>query len=160
MYNNKTTKAMKIIIKLCYIGLALLIIGLWGFTQTVWFEVSDQQAKNLYCFYPALITILSPLGYIALVYIDKLLSNVINDVIFEASTIKYIDIISIACVVASIITVASLIIFICRFGFVIFSIIAIMMLALGAMFMAFLLKVIKNVFCKAIELKEENDLTI
>jgi len=34
------------------------------------------------------------------------------------------------------------------------------MIAMGELFMALLLKVVKKVFSKAIELKEENDLTV
>ena len=76
----------------------------------------------------------------------------------QQKTCIYLDKISYCCVYASLVAFASVIAsFVLRIDtyVVLFS-----MLLLAELFMAMLLKVIKKVFAKAIELKEENDLTI
>lgn len=160
MYNNKTTNALKTIIKICYVALAFIVIGLWLLIKMPSYELAQGYTKYMYIFIPTVLTILSPAGYVALAFIDKLLTNVKEDKVFEKSTLKYLDVISYACVVASVIVAIALVVLVANNGIVLVAILSLAGLAFGAMFMALILKVIKKVFSKAIELKEENDLTI
>ncbi len=160
MYNNKTTNALKIIIKICYAVLALVTVAFWvvqlfGAHGVLWIDGVEKEYYLLLFSFTAVV----PAGYAALIFIDKLLTNVKRDIIFEASTTKYLDIISYACVYASIVGIISAIAgaFIDKTGLII---IFLLVLSMGEIFMALILKVIKKVFAKAIELKEENDLTI
>lgn len=162
MYNNKTTNALKIIIKICYAVLALVTVAFWivqllGAHGVLWIDGIEKEYYLLLFSFTAVV----PAGYIALIFIDKLLTNVKRDIIFEESTTKYLDIISYSCVYASAVGVISAI----AGAFIGVDnpsvIIALLLvLSMGEIFMALILKVIKKVFAKAIELKEENDLTI
>ena len=73
-------------------------------------------------------------------------------------TTRYVDKISYCCVYAGIIGIgaitASLVQKIYYYAVMFF------VLMLGELFMALLLKVIKKIFAKAIEIKDENDLTV
>ena len=160
MYSNKSTNVMKFIIKLCYVGLALVVAVLWFLTKTFIYSTALDYLKEMYVFAPTLLTILMPVGYVALAYIDKLLTNVKNDNVFEKSTLKYIDVISYSCVVASVIVAIAFVVAFLKFTNYYILVLALGGLSCGALFMAFLLKVVKNVFEKAIEIKDENDLTI
>ncbi len=159
MYNDKTTFALKAIIKVCYVGLAVGAIGLiaLGFLRSDGVSLINGAEKKYFTFLFSFLFQL-PAGYAALVLVDKLLNIVQRDMVFENKTVKYLDSVSYCCFYAGIISVitivASLIERIDTFMLWFF------ILALGEMFMALLLKVIKKIFSKAIELKEENDLTI
>ncbi len=159
MYNDKTTVALKVIIKICYFALAvaaiilymLQFLGMHG-TKAI-YGVEEKYFVILYTFLFSL-----PPGYVALVFIDKLLTVVRKNEVFEIKTTKYLDKISYCCLAASVVSfasvVASVVLRIDTYV-VLFS-----MLLLAELFMALLLKVVKKIFAKAIELKEENDLTI
>lgn len=159
MYNDKTTFALKSIIKVCYVGLAVGAIGLiaLGFLRSDGISLINGAEKKYFTFLFSFLFQL-PAGYATLVLVDKLLNIVQRDMVFENKTVKYLDSVSYCCFYAGIISVvtivASLIEGIDTFMLWFF------ILALGEMFMALLLKVIKKIFSKAIELKEENDLTV
>ena len=126
-------------------------LGMHG-TKVI-YGVEEKYFVVLYTFLLSL-----PAGYVALAFIDKLLTVVRKNEVFEIKTTKYLDKISYCCVYASLVAFASVIAsFVLRIDtyVVLFS-----MLLLAELFMALLLKVIKKIFAKAIELKEENDLTI
>ena len=159
MYNDKTTVALKVIIKFCYFALAVAGVVLFelqfaGAHGTKLIEgVEEKYFTVLYTFLFSL-----PAGYVALAFIDKLLTVVRKNEVFEIKTTKYLDKISYCCVYASLVAFASVIASsVLRIDtyVVLFS-----MLLFAELFMAMLLKVIKKIFAKAIELKEENDLTI
>lgn len=160
MYNNMTTNILKVIIKICYVGLAGLVILLWLLPKSVWMSVSDVTAISRINMSAITLTALSPAGYIALAFIDKLLSNVKKERIFDASTIRCLDVIAWCCVFAGLVCVTSFVIALLKFGLYIPTLFSFLAIALGALFMALILNVIKKVFQRAIELKQENDLTI
>lgn len=159
MNNNKTTDVLKIIIKFCYFALALATVVLW-LLQTVGahgVSAINGVEKKYYVFL-ASFTLVVPAGYVALVFIDKLLTNVKRKIIFENETPRYLNVISSACIYASAVALCSIV---ASIILEIYSyILMFCMLFLGELFMALILKVIKNVFEKAIEIKEENDLTV
>lgn len=160
MYNEKTTILLKAIIKFCYFELALATAVIWiipnfsahGISWIYGFE-------NKYYTVAISFSLVVPAGYIALAYIDKLLTNVRRNIIFETQTTKYLDKICYCCLFASLIAFLSIVAsFVQRLDILIILLFSI--LTLGELFMAMLLKVIKKIFAKAIEIKEENDLTV
>lgn len=161
MYQNKSVGILKVIIKICYILLAAVVFAmLFITTGTITWDgdsfklIEEFQVRLLsFPFYAVV-----PAGYAALVCIDKLLTNIKKDLVFEAETLKYLNIISYACVYASVVGIVSVVISLISdvYDFIIvFS-----LLSLGELFMAIVLQVIKQVFKKAIDIKEENELTI
>lgn len=161
MYKNKSVDILKVIIKICYVMLAAVALLMWLVTTgTISWDgdtfrlIEEFQVKLLsFPFYAVV-----PAGYAALVCIDKLLTNIKKELVFENITLKYLNIISYACVYAAVVGVTSVVISLASDVYdylIVFSV-----LALGELFMALVLQVIKQVFKKAIAIKEENELTI
>lgn len=161
MYKNKSVDILKVIIKICYVMLAAVALLMWLVTTgTISWDgdtfrlIEEFQVKLLsFPFYAVV-----PAGYAALVCIDKLLTNIKKELVFENITLKYLNIISYACVYAAAVGVTSVVISLASDVYdylIVFSV-----LALGELFMALVLQVIKQVFKKAIAIKEENELTI
>lgn len=161
MYKNKSVDILKVIIKICYVMLAavallmcLVTTGTISWDGDAFRLIEEFQVKLLsFPFYAVV-----PAGYAALVCIDKLLTNIKKELVFENITLKYLNIISYACVYAAAVGVTSVVISLASDVYdylIVFSV-----LALGELFMALVLQVIKQVFKKAIAIKEENELTI
>lgn len=102
-------------------------------------------------FYATLIAfyISCPAAWIALICILKLLKNILKDNIFSKSSVKLLRLLSWCCVFVSFISFVTM--FFSRAFFIFF---------LGAGLMTLILRVLKNVMARAIEIKEENELTI
>lgn len=90
-----------------------------------------------------------PAAWVALFCIIKLLKNILKDKIFSDSSVRILRILSWCCVFVSFISFVTL--FFNRAFFIFF---------LGAGLMTLILRVLKNVMARAIEIKEENELTI
>ena len=90
-----------------------------------------------------------PAAAILLYSLRRLLKNIMKDIIFVPENTKLLRIISWCCVAASIITLVT------GYFYMPFYIIGI-----AAGFFALILRVIKNVFSAAIDIKTENELTI
>lgn len=161
MYKNKSVDILKAIIKICYVMLAVLVfVMLFITTGTITLAgesfklIEDFQIKLLIFPFYAVV----PAGYLALVCIDRLLTNIKKDLVFEAETLKHLNRISYACVYAAVVGVVSVVISL--ISGVYDFLIVFTLLSLGELFMAIVLQVIKQVFKKAIDIKEENELTI
>lgn len=161
MYKNKSVDVLKTIIKICYIMLAAVTAAILLIT-TGTITLSGESFKLIDEFEIRLLSFpfyaVVPAGYAALVCIDKLLTNIKKDLVFEPDTLKYLNIISYACIYAAVVGIMSVTISLLTdvYDFIIvFS-----MLSLGELFMAIVLQVIRQVFKKAIDIKEENELTI
>lgn len=88
-------------------------------------------------------------GEVCLWHLGKLLGNIRNEIVFTAQNCQHLRVISWCCLLAAIpFTV---------FGFWRFISFVV---ALAAGFFGLILRVLKNVFDKAVELQEENDYTI
>lgn len=85
----------------------------------------------------------------ALYQMNRLLSNISCDEVFVAENTRCLRILSWCCLAAGVI-----------FGISGFYYIAFWALCVAALFMALVLRVIKNVFAQAEKIKEENDYTI
>lgn len=159
--NNGSVNVTQFIVRLCYVLLALVVFGLL-FITTGTLRLKGESFMLIEDSYVRLLTFpfyaVVPAGYLALICIDKLLINVKKNLVFENSTLKYLNIISYACVYAACVGVISSIISLKSLESRL--LILFFVLAMGEFFMALILQVIKQVFKKAIELKNENDLTI
>jgi len=150
-------KSVKLSITVCYILSAALLIfivsGHWIFEvyMTAFRGFApDGQAMDMlktvfgYCFYPSAV-----FAGIILYSLLKLLHNIKNENIFVNSNVLYLKTVSWCCFVISAITFAG--------GFFYMPF---MFVALAGGFVGILLRVLKNVMQSAVELREENDLTI
>ncbi len=161
MYSNRLTDLLKIIIKICYILLAACVVGMY-FLAFGNLKIDGEGILLIDDLSTKLIAIpfffVVPAGYVALVCIDKLLSIVKQNRVFEPDTLKFLNIITIACLYASLVGIVSLVV--CLIIKPYTYVIVFTALSMGEIFMALVLQVIRLVFKRANELKEENDLTI
>lgn len=161
MYKNKSVDVLKVIIKICYVMLAAVVVAFLLIT-TGTITLDGESFLLIYEFEIRLLSFpfyaVVPAGYAALVCIDKLLTNIKKNKVFEFETLTYLNMISYACIYAAVVGIVSVIISLLTnvYDFlIVFS-----LLALGELFMAIVLQVIRQVFKKAIDIKEENELTI
>lgn len=111
--------------------------------------VSISMLINLY-------TALVP-AFVAFAVLYKLLLNIKTDRIFYDSNVKLLRILSYCCFAETLIFIVFA--FLCSYGIYGVSFIA-LLVSFVAAFFGLILRVIKNVFEKAIEIREENDFTI
>ncbi len=95
-------------------------------------------------FYPC-----ATFGYVALYALYKLLNNIRKEEIFIHPNVKYLRVISWCCFIISTLT------FIGGFFYL-----PLLFVAVAAGFVGLLLRIVKNVLQNAVEISEENDLTI
>lgn len=88
-------------------------------------------------------------GEVCLYHLGKLLNNIKNDVVFKMENCQHLRVISWCCLLAAI-----------PFGIFGFWRFVSFIVAAAAGFFGLILRVLKNVFVRAVELQEENDYTI
>ena len=93
--------------------------------------------------------ILDILAYAALFLLYKLLCNIHKSKVFISENVRYLRLLSWCCFIVS---------FVCCI--LTFFYLPFILLVTGTAFMALILRVIKNVFTEAIEIKQENEYTI
>ena len=93
--------------------------------------------------------IMDVLAYTALLLLYRLLCNIHKSKVFTLENVKYLRLLSWCCFIASFVC------FILAFCYLPF-----VLLVTGTAFMALILRVVKNVFTEAIEIKQENEYTI
>ena len=160
-HSEKSVIVTQVIVRVCYV---LLLIGIIGLPLTVYKDsipfMHDFAELNLLKVFgknfivPFYLVV--PAGYAVLICLDKLLANVKQNKVFDHSSVTLLRIISYCCFYAAAV------------GMVSYFIIAairtplesIFILSLGEGFVGLVVRVVKNVFEKAIEIKEENDLVI
>ena len=156
-YNDKTTGLTHFVVRLCYVLLAAAVIMfpvLMRAGEGDWYYYVMIAVLGKYLIYPFYAVV--PLGYAALICLDKLLINIKKDIVFDSVNVKLLNAVAYCCLFASVIGLVSFIIISVYYV----SIETLILLSLGEAFMALVVRVVRNVFKKAIELKEENDLTI
>lgn len=155
MYSKyKSFVLTQIVIKVCYVLLAVVSVALPILLSKgmLHFEILNQITQ--YVTIPFYLVV--PAGYVALICLDKLLINIKKDVVFDSKNTKLLNTISWACFYAGCVGLVSFIgIFIKAFMFE-----TMLVLSAGEYFMWLVVRVVKHILEKAIELKEENDLTI
>ena len=97
-----------------------------------------------------------PAGFIALVCLDKILGNIKKDIVCDNKNIKLLNIITICCLYAAVVGAVSFVIIAAVYK----SIETVILLAFGEGFMALVVRVVRNIIKKAIEIKEDNDLVV
>lgn len=162
MWNkNKSIMLTQLIVRACYVFLAVAAIGVpillksGGYRQ-LWISIEsdDYVIYSLFAVVPA--------GYAALICLDKLLINVKKEMVFNEKNVKLLRIISWACFYAGFVGVTLFSIIFIQTSYLAVTLfpLAILALAIAEMFMGLVVRVVKNVFEAAIEIKEENELTI
>ncbi len=154
LYNDKSVNLTHFIVRLCYVllGAASVLLPIVLYKGLYEFEILGQIKSYIIGPFYAVV----PAGYMALVCLDKLLINIKKEIVFETQNVKLLKIISIACFYAGMIGLISFIaVWLLDFMFE-----TLLVLSMGEFFMALVVRVVKNIFEKAIELKAENDLTI
>lgn len=155
MWNRKRSVTLSIVVCFIFVGIltAALFLGPW-FVKT-WFTVYRRWAENgealqnmstlfAWCFYPCAL-----FAYITLYSLIKLLFNIKKDKIFINQNVKYLRCISWCCFAVAFITLIGGVFYV-PFLFV----------ATAAAFVGLMLRIIKNVMQNAVEINQENELTI
>ena len=155
MWNRNRSVTLSIVVCFIFVGIltAALFLGPW-FVKT-WFTVYRRWAENgealqnmstlfAWCFYPCAL-----FAYITLYSLIKLLFNIKKDKIFINQNVKYLRCISWCCFAVAFITLIGGVFYV-PFLFV----------ATAAAFVGLMLRIIKNVMQNAVEINQENELTI
>jgi hypothetical protein len=88
-------------------------------------------------------------AFIALITLDRMLRSIRNDAVFVHSNVSCLRIISHCCLAAALILLASSLVSVVFFA-----------LAILATFFGVIMRVVKNLFAAAVDIKSENDFTI
>jgi len=141
----KSAKVTKVITIILCAALGLLMVGCYPLLKWYFGEGNSQRLLGMVIsFY-----VCSPAAWVALFSIMGLMNNVLNDTVFSESSVKLLRILSICCCFVSVVCLVG-----CFFSN------ALAIFGCGALFMALILLVLKNVMRRACEIKEENDMTI
>lgn len=146
MKQNQSIQLTKLLI---YVALALVFMTIAFAPKIVSIYLLARQMPSLYPSFYVGIAILSILATIILLLLRRLILNIEKEEIFIEENICYLKTISVCFVIASIACIG-----LCLFY------IPWLFIAIASAFMAVIIRVIKNVFEKAQEIKQENDLTV
>ena len=155
MWNRKRSVTLSIVVCFIFAGIltAALFVGPW-FVK-FWFSVyrgwnangeAMQNMSTLFaaCFYPCAF-----FAYTTLYSLLKLLFNIKKQDIFIDKNVKYLRRISWCCFAVSFITLIGGVFYV-----------PFLLVAVAAAFVGLMLRVVKNVMQNAVEINEENELTI
>ena len=145
--NNRSIKLTGILIKtamvLCFISLFIMPYGAKIYRQ-VSLMSDDVTIPLLITFYSC-----AGVGFVILFVLDRLVENIRKGDVFVNGNIKLLRILSYCCFIISVITLIF-----ARFRIIVFVI------TFGAAFFGLIIRVLKNVFEKAVQIQEENEGTI
>ena len=154
---RKTTALCRVIIRICYVLLLAAVIA-FPFLMKIpdgkpfYFVMIAGHGKYLiYPFYAVV-----PAGYAALICLDRIMGNILKDIVFDSRNIKLMNIVTYCCLYAAAVGLISYIII----ALIYKSIETVILLAMGEAFVALVVRVLRNVMKKAIEIKEDNDLVV
>ncbi len=156
-YKDKSTGLTHFAVRLCYILLAVSVIAfpvLMKAQEGDWYYFVMLAVHGKYLIYPFYAVV--PAGYIALICLDKILGNIKKDIVFDNNNVKLLNLITVCCLYAAAVGIVSFVIIALNYK----SIETLILLAFGEAFMALVVRTVRNVFKKAIEIKEENDLVV
>ena len=130
--------------------LALLAVGSLGLPWLLRWYVG-YAGKAMTILLPVMISLWACAvpAFIALIQLAKMLKNIALDRVFVPQNVAALRVISWCCFAVSLV-------FLCFFFYYVLGII----LAILAAFAGLVLRVVKNVFTQAVEIKAENDLTV
>jgi len=156
-YTDKTAGVTQVCVKVCYFLLAASVAAfplLMQAQEDDWYYFVMIAGHGRYLIVPFYLVV--PAGYAALICLDKILSNLKKDCVFDSRNVQLLNRITGCCLYAAAVGLVSYIIIAVIYK----SIETVFLLAAGEAFMALVVRVVRNVFKKAIEIKEENDLTV
>ena len=157
MKKVQSANVTHIVIKICYVLLALAVIA---FPVLMRAQEGDPYyfvmiaVHGRYLIVPFYLVV--PAGYAALVCLDKILRNIKQDIVFDKRNVKLLNQITWCCLFAAAVGTVSFVVIAIFYK----SIETVMLLAMGEAFMALVVRVIRDVLYKAIEIKEDNDLVV
>ncbi|MBQ9228346.1 MAG: DUF2975 domain-containing protein [Eubacterium sp.] len=156
-YTDKTTGLTHFIVRLCYVLLAASVIAfpiLMRASEEDFYYFVMLAGHGRYLIVPYYLVV--PAGYVALICLDKILSNIKKDLVFDSRNIRLLNIITGCCLFAAAVGLVSYVVI----ALIYQSIETVFLLAAGEAFMALVVRVVRNVLKKAIVIKEENDLVV
>lgn len=143
---SKSVMLSSILVKIVFICLAVGAFFIPEFVE--WYSCFSLRPKVLIPLCVTLYATLIP-AFIAIISLNNLIRNINKETIFIAENVKLLRILSWCCFAASLI-----------YGILGFFILLSFIICFAAAFFGLILRVIKNVFEQAIEIREENDFTI
>lgn len=155
MWNSKKSVTLSITVCLVFVAVLTFAVFFGPYCVELWltlyrgFNKNGEALQGLIkifkcCFYPSVI-----FAYTTLYCLIKLLFNIKKQEIFIIRNVTYLRIISWCCFAVALITLIG--------GF---FYIPFLLIAVAAAFVGLMLRVVKNVMQNAVEIKEENELTI
>lgn len=152
---NRSVIITQCAVRVCYVLLALCVIGL-----PLIIEYGVKLNINIVSRFGAIVIIpfylVVTAGYAALICIDKLLNNIKRSIIFDRKNVRLLGSISLCCFYAAAVGMISFAVIACaQYPYASFVV-----LACGELFMGLIVRVVTHIFEAAIEIKEENELTI
>ncbi|MBE6741233.1 MAG: DUF2975 domain-containing protein [Ruminococcaceae bacterium] len=154
---QKTTALCQVIVRICYVLLLGAVIA-FPFLMKVpvgsAFHFVMIAGHGKYLIFPFYAVV--PAGYIALICLDKIMGNILSDIVFDSRNVKLMNIVTACCLYASAVGLISYIII----AIIYKSIETVILLSMGEAFVALVVRVLRNVMKKAIEIKEDNDLVV
>ena len=153
MWNqDKSLNLSILLVRILFI--LIIVLALCVPVMVRWYEIVSPEGVGLLkssvflplsiCLYLAAIC-----GEVCLYHLHKLLSNIKNDIVFKTENCKHLRYISWCCLLVAI-----------PFGIFGFWRYLGFLVAFAAAFFGLVLRVLKNVFVRAVEIQEENDYTI
>ncbi len=156
-YSIKSANLTQIIVKICYVLLAVSVILFPILMRqkdgdAFYFVMIAEHGRYLIFPFYAVV----PAGYAALICLDKLLSNIKKDIVFDSRNVKILNSISLCCIYAALVGIISYAVIALCYK----SVETVILLAFGEAFMALVVRVVRDVMQKAIEIKQDNDLVV
>ena len=159
---QKSLQITHIMIKAFYIILALVAIA-----PPFVYKEKLIQGDIITIYYFTLLAAV-PAGAVALVSLDRLMINLKKKIVFHTDNVKRLRTLSWCCFFASLVTLVSFIIELLSFslddmGIMVFGIVfylPMFIIGVGEIFVGLVVRVVMHTFENAIEIKDENDLTI
>ena len=146
MYTRE--KSTKLTLAVTYVFCALLTVFMfWCYPVAKWAVGPSGRTATIAAVIAFYVS--CPAAWTALIGIIKILKNILNDKVFTDETVKILRLLSWCCAFVSFVS------FVAVFFYKVFFV-----FALGAGLMMLILRVLKNVMAKAVEIKNENELTI
>ena len=145
---DKSVKLSKFCVVLFMVLLAAVCLTApWLFRLLIRLRLWDQQVK-LPMFLVSTYTVAVP-GAVALAALWRLLKNISGGAVFVAGNVKLLRLLSWCCIAAGLVCLVSA-----------FYYLPFLLLSAAAAFVGLMLRVVKNAFAEAVEIKNENDFTI
>ena len=160
--SKKSLKLTHIMVKSFYLVVVLVVVlSLLFYKENLFLD----ELLRMY-FIPLYISL--PIGVAALICLDRLLANLKKDIVFCTKNVQHLNHLSICCFVAAAIALLTFVVIIIFWFYVgdweaFFSTvltIPFFIMGIGEIFVGLVVRVVKNSFESAIEIKDENDLTI